>query len=129
MKPLRKLFSTGQKTTQNSSQKPIYQPNSQYESAYRDPTFDKQHFLNEFGALNYKGNEFFDGKMKVYGMANGSFLVNHYWIGSSIIIFPARFYMWNVKDHTEIKPHTLEILNFVKPRPDYLIIGTGDQGR
>ena len=34
--------------------------------------------------------------------------------------------MWNVIDASEIKPHTLEIFNFVKPRPDYLIIGTGD---
>ena len=33
--------------------------------------------------------------------------------------------MWNILDHTEIKPHTLEIMNFIKPRPDYLIIGTG----
>ena len=35
--------------------------------------------------------------------------------------------MWNVVDASEIKPHTLEILNYVKPRPDYLIIGTGNE--
>ena len=35
--------------------------------------------------------------------------------------------MWNVADADEIKPHTLEIMNFVKPRPDYLIIGTGEK--
>ena len=35
--------------------------------------------------------------------------------------------MWNVVDPSEIKPHTLEIMNFVKPRPDYLIIGTGEK--
>jgi NADH dehydrogenase [ubiquinone] 1 alpha subcomplex assembly factor 3 len=34
--------------------------------------------------------------------------------------------MWNIADAGEIKPHTLELLNYVKPRPDYLIIGTGD---
>jgi hypothetical protein len=34
--------------------------------------------------------------------------------------------MWNVLDADEIKPHTLELMNFVKPRPDYLIIGTGE---
>ena len=33
--------------------------------------------------------------------------------------------MWNVVEADEIKPHTLEIMNFVKPRPDYLIVGTG----
>ena len=66
--------------------------------------------------------------MNIYGLSDGSFLINHYWIGSSVIIFPKRFYMWNVADSAEIKPHTLEIMNFVKPRPDYLIIGTGDKG-
>lgn len=35
--------------------------------------------------------------------------------------------MWNVADAEEIKPHTLEIMNYVKPRPDYLIIGTGEK--
>ena len=34
--------------------------------------------------------------------------------------------MWNILEAEEIKPHTLEIMNFVKPRPDYLIIGTGE---
>ena len=35
--------------------------------------------------------------------------------------------MWNIIEAEEIKPHTLEIMNFVKPRPDYLIIGTGEE--
>ena len=64
--------------------------------------------------------------MKIYGMQDGKFLINHYWIDGSVIIFPKRFFMWNVIEAEEIKPHTLEIMNFVKPRPDYLIIGTGD---
>ena len=63
--------------------------------------------------------------MKVYGLNDGQFLINHYWINGSVIIFPNRYYMWNILDADEIKPHTLEIFNFVKPRPDYLIIGTG----
>ena len=64
--------------------------------------------------------------MKIYGLQDGHFLVNHYWIQGSVIVFPDRFFMWNVIDASEIKPHTLELMNFVKPRPDYLIIGTGD---
>ena len=63
--------------------------------------------------------------MKVYGLKDGHFLINHYWISGSVIIFPQRFYMWNIISPEEIKPHSLEIFNFVKPRPDYLIIGTG----
>jgi NADH dehydrogenase [ubiquinone] 1 alpha subcomplex assembly factor 3 len=44
-----------------------------------------------------------------------------------VIVFPDKYYMWNITEAEEIKPHTLEIMNFVKPRPDYLIIGTGEQ--
>lgn len=64
--------------------------------------------------------------MKIYGLSDGYFLINHYWIFGSVILFPKRFYMWNIAHGFEIKPHTLEIMNFVKPRPDYLIIGTGE---
>lgn len=35
--------------------------------------------------------------------------------------------MWGVNDASEIKPHTLEILSFIKPKPNYLIIGTGSE--
>merc|ERR1712070_747476 len=70
-------------------------------------------------------HDLFDKQMKVYGLNNGQFLINHYWINGSVIIFPERFYMWNILEAEEIKPHTLEIFNFVKPRPDYLIVGTG----
>lgn len=52
--------------------------------------------------------------------------MNHYWLPGSVIVFPNRYFMWNVLDADEIKPHTLELMNFVKPRPDYLIIGTGE---
>ena len=44
-----------------------------------------------------------------------------------MLIFPDRYFMWNVTDASEIRPHTLEVMNFVKPRPDYLIIGTGEE--
>ena len=64
--------------------------------------------------------------MKIYGLSDGHFLINHYWISGSVIVFPDRFFMWNVIDSSEIKPHTLEVMNYVKPRPDYLIIGTGE---
>lgn len=64
--------------------------------------------------------------MKIYGLQDGQFLVNHYWLPGSVIVFPNRYFMWNVLEADEIKPHTLELMNFIKPRPDYLIIGTGE---
>eukprot|EP00347_Sterkiella_histriomuscorum_P009575 403340681 len=98
-----------------------------YSSAFLDPKFDKENFQKQFDLLRPPQNEYFDKKLKVYGVADGQFLINHYWVSGSVIVFPNRFYMWNILDPSEIKPHTLEILNFVKPRPDYLIIGTGEQ--
>ena len=44
------------------------------------------------------------------------------------MIFRNRFYRWAINEVEQIKPHTLEIMNFIKPRPDYLIIGTGSDG-
>ncbi len=83
-------------------------------------------FKNEFDKLKPEQNDYFDRSMKIYGTGDGRFLINHYWINGSVIVFPKRFYMWNIIEPEEIKPHTLEIMNFIKPRPDYLIIGTGE---
>ena len=98
-------------------------------SAWSEPKdgFDKDIFQKEFDALRPPMHDLFDKQMKVYGLNNGQFLINHYWINGSVIIFPERFYMWNILEAEEIKPHSLEIMNFIKPRPDYLIIGTGSQ--
>jgi len=94
---------------------------------FTSPNFDKIDFQRRFDALRAPAHEAFDTKLKVYGLSDGHFLINHYWISGSVILFPSRYYMWNVAEADEIKPHTLEIMNFVKPRPDYLIIGTGEK--
>jgi uncharacterized protein len=88
--------------------------------------FDKAAFQKQFEDMRPPQNEHFDKSLKVFGLNDGQFLINHYWVNGSVIIFPDRFYMWNIVESEEIKPHTLEIMNFVKPRPDYLIIGTGE---
>jgi NADH dehydrogenase [ubiquinone] 1 alpha subcomplex assembly factor 3 len=88
---------------------------------------EKQDFLKRWDRMVPPAHELFDRKMKIYGMQDNYFLVNHYWVPGSVIVFPQRYFMWNVLDASEIKPHTLEIMQFIKPRPDYLIIGTGDE--
>ena len=100
---------------------------STHSSKWSEPSskFDKMAFQKDFDSLQPDKNQYFDNQMKVYGLKDGQFLINHYWVSGSVILFPQRFYMWNVIDADEIKPHTLEIFNFVKPRPDYLIVGTG----
>jgi NADH dehydrogenase [ubiquinone] 1 alpha subcomplex assembly factor 3 len=89
--------------------------------------FDMAKFKRQWDSLEPPAHDLFDRKMKIYGLQDNFFLVNHYWIPGSVIVFPNRFFMWNVQDASEIKPHTLEILSYVKPRPDYVIIGTGDE--
>ena len=46
--------------------------------------------------IQVPSNDFFDKRMKVYGLANGHFLINHYWISGAVIVFKDRFYMWGV---------------------------------
>lgn len=64
-------------------------------------------------------------KISIVGMENGYFSLNGLWVPGSVIVFPNRFYMWGVVDAHEIKPHTLDIFKVIKPKPIYLVIGTG----
>ena len=60
-------------------------------------------------------------------MGDGCFTVNQYTIPGPVIVLPTTFYLWGVESVEQVKPHSLEIFNFIKPRPDYLIIGTGHE--
>ena len=64
-------------------------------------------------------------KINIDAMANGIFLINGLWVPGPVLLFPTRLYMWGVTDAHEIRPHTLDILKVVKPKPNYFIIGTG----
>ncbi len=56
-------------------------------------------------------------RTQVYGLNNGFFSVNGFWIPGSILLFPFRAYMWGVVDAHDIKEHTLDFLKVVKPKP------------
>ena len=45
------------------------------------------------------------------------FSINGLWVPGSVLLFPKRFFMWGVIDANEIKPHTLDILKVIKPKP------------
>ena len=53
----------------------------------------------------------------VYGMSEGGFLVNYMWVRGSILLFPSRVYLWGVQEHKSIKPHTLDLIKVIKPKP------------
>ena len=50
--------------------------------------FDREKFERDFTMMKPEKNEHFDKQMKVYGLNDGQFLINHYWINGSVIIFP-----------------------------------------
>jgi NADH dehydrogenase [ubiquinone] 1 alpha subcomplex assembly factor 3 len=56
----------------------------------------------------------------VYSLKNGFFSVNGLWLPGSVLLFPYRHFMWGVIDAHEIKPHTLDILKIIKPRPSMI---------
>eukprot|EP00340_Litonotus_pictus_P001315 CAMPEP_0170524900 /NCGR_PEP_ID=MMETSP0209-20121228/10368_1 /TAXON_ID=665100 ORGANISM="Litonotus pictus, Strain P1" /NCGR_SAMPLE_ID=MMETSP0209 /ASSEMBLY_ACC=CAM_ASM_000301 /LENGTH=190 /DNA_ID=CAMNT_0010813873 /DNA_START=141 /DNA_END=713 /DNA_ORIENTATION=+ len=64
-------------------------------------------------------------RLSVVGLENGMLSINNIWVPGAVLLFPYRYYMWGVMDAHEIKPHTLDIFKVVKPKPSYLIIGTG----
>ncbi len=76
---------------------------------------------------NMKIPEFNDDakRLSIVGLDNGHFSINNMWVPGAIICFPKVFYMWGVTDAHEIKPHTLDIFKVIKPKPTYVIIGTG----
>ncbi|KRX07155.1 NADH dehydrogenase [ubiquinone] 1 alpha subcomplex assembly factor 3 [Pseudocohnilembus persalinus] len=65
--------------------------------------------------------------VQVFGLGNGYFSVNDIWYPGSICVFPRQIFLWDINQATEIKPHSLDILDVIKPTPNYIIIGTGKE--
>lgn len=77
--------------------------------------------------------------IQIYGLANGYFTIGDTWYPGSILAFPKQIFMWDVQNAAEIRPHSFDIIEFIKPTPsnwyyegpishsiiDYVIIGTG----
>ncbi|CAI2380268.1 unnamed protein product [Moneuplotes crassus] len=80
---------------------------------------------NVWDNLNPPQDPFHDNRMKVHAYGVGQFMINKYHISGSVIITPSKFFKWNIDDPEEIKPHTLEVFSYIKPRPQYIVIGTG----
>ncbi len=64
--------------------------------------------------------------LQVHSLSNGGFMVNKQWVPGSILIFPKRCFIWGVTQPREIKPHTLELLKYLKPKPRISFWPRGD---
>lgn len=53
--------------------------------------------------------------------------MNDVWYPGSIITFPRQLFLWDVANAAEIRPHSLDLLDVIKPYPIYVIIGTGKE--
>lgn len=55
--------------------------------------------------------------MQIYGLANGYFTVNDVWYPGSIIAFPRQVFLWDIQTAADIRPHSFDILDVIKPLP------------
>ena len=53
----------------------------------------------------------------MYGLGNGYFSVNDVWYPGSIITFANQIFLWDVNSAEDIKAHTLDIIDVIKPTP------------
>ena len=56
-------------------------------------------------------------ELQVFGLGNGYFSVNDVWYPGSIITFPRQIFLWDVANAADIRPHSLDILEVIKPYP------------
>ena len=50
-------------------------------------------------------------------MENNRFLVNDVWYQGSLILFPRQVFLWEIDHPDQIRPHSFDIVNFIKPKP------------
>lgn len=65
------------------------------------------------------------GLIQIYGLASGYFTANDVWYPGSILVFPKQIFLWDVQNAADIRSHSFDIIEFIKPTPNYVIIGTG----
>jgi len=67
-----------------------------------------------------------DGLSHVSAHDKYGFTVNGILMRGSVLVFRHFTLLWNVQSALHVSPRSLAIAHMVKPRPELLIIGTGD---
>jgi len=123
--------STQKKTAQES-------PRSQTEQDLIKEEQIRARIFTKVEIPNVPALEAIPENIQITAIPNGGFFVNQQWIPGSVMVFTKRCFVWKVAQARDIKPHTLELIKFLKPKPgiiyglitckiEYLIIGTGKE--
>lgn len=67
--------------------------------------------------------------LNIWSVNEDYFSVNQRWIKGPICIFPEAVFQWHVDKPENIQDHHLEIVKHVRPKVEYIIIGTGKLGK
>lgn len=59
----------------------------------------------------------------------GRFEINGNWVAGPVCLFPNLVLSWNIKSSADVVPHHFDIVRFIKPLHNYIIIGTGRTGK
>lgn len=61
----------------------------------------------------------------VSGIQKDHFEIGGVNVPGSVIVFPFQFFSWDIQKAEDIRPCNFDILEFIKPKPSYIVIGTG----
>lgn len=67
--------------------------------------------------------------LQIWALADGFFSVNQVWVPGPICVLPNAVFQWHVDSPDEVQEHHLELAKILRPKPEYIIIGTGKRGR
>jgi len=67
--------------------------------------------------------------LQIWAMGDGMFSLNGVWLPGSLMIFRDMVLQWNVRHPDHIQDYHLDILRYMRPKLEYIIIGTGKTGK
>lgn len=67
--------------------------------------------------------------LQIWAIGDGMFSVNGVWLPGSLMVFKDAVFQWNVQHPGHIQDYHFDILRFLRPKLEYIIIGTGKKGQ
>lgn len=61
------------------------------------------------------------------GLQSNSFEIANIEVKGGIVVFPQQFFTWDISAPEDIRVHHFDILDHIKPRPSYIVVGTGSK--
>ena len=92
------------------------------------------------GGTSFKGVDIYGQDDKKYSLSDGpmrklgvvaygdtSYQVNNYLVNQSIILLPNHLLLWNAKTINDITIDSLKVFEYIHPRLEVLLIGSGKE--